>query len=175
MELWRVLMMPTLLFMVSGLSLLTFQNVLRLLSQVAKGYAKQGPFFAASAIPHYCFVAPAAMRGAAGAQRPTRIYYNFLSPRIYAHFYRQPLRTLTRPAVTHPHPPWRAASTTDAITGWLRAVQPYIAKFVALLEMLFGKLTKFEFTFTHVCLVAILIVLLGEFGPPPRRDKDKRD
>ena len=54
-------------------------------------------------------------------------------------------------------------------------MQPYIAKFVALLEMLFGKLTKFEFTFTHVCLVAILIVLLGEFGPPPRRYKDKRD
>ena len=93
--------MPTLLFFVSGLSLLTFQNVLRLLSQVAKGYAKQ---------------------------------------------------------------------------GWLRAVQPYIAKFVALLEMLFGKLTKFEFSFTHVCLVAILIVLLGEFGPAPQRyGKAKRD
>ena len=42
MELWRVLMMPTVLFMVSGLSLLTFQNVLRGLSQIAKGYAKQG-------------------------------------------------------------------------------------------------------------------------------------
>ena len=35
-------MMPTLLFLVSGLSLLTFQNVLRGLSQIAKGYAKQG-------------------------------------------------------------------------------------------------------------------------------------
>ena len=47
--------------------------------------------------------------------------------------------------------------------------------------MLFGKLTKFEFSFTHVCLVAILIVLLGEFGPPNRGGgggggrKDKRD
>ena len=71
--------------------------------------------------------------------------------------------------LTHPIP-------CASFTGWLRAIQPYIAKFVALLEMLFGKLTKFEFSFTHVCLVAILIVLLGEFGPPNRgRVKDKRD
>lgn len=51
MELWRVLMMPTLLFIVSGLSLLTFQNVLRLLSSVAKGYSKQGAFFQSVSTP----------------------------------------------------------------------------------------------------------------------------
>ena len=33
---------------------------------------------------------------------------------------------------------------------------------VVVVEMIFGKLSRFDFTFTHVCLVAILIVLISK-------------